>query len=309
MNELTLSDNLAQIELEINHHKQIAGQSIWEIGRRLNHVKEHDLAHGQFIEWLNKIGIERTEAHRMMKVATELPNVDTWQHLSNRALYLIATLPDEEKQTQLERIENGDNPTVRELQEVRRQLKLAQSDNERLRVSNENLAEQILEKAKPEIVEKEVVKEVVPDDYKATKQLNSTLLDKNKDLQRQYDDVKSRNEFVEKQLQDLYAKRAEVDEKSAKYDELTQAIEQSKGQLDSYQKKIFAFKEIQSLLKKGNQMLSNMGGIVYIDIKPVIETEPAVRNELETFSFMLNSFAKEVSDLLGEADVIEGEIL
>lgn len=309
MNELTLSDNLAQIELEINHHKQIAGQSIWEIGRRLNHVKEHDLAHGQFMEWVEKIGINYKEAQRMMKISNELPELDNVVQFGSSILYLIATLPDEEKQTQLERIEQGDNPTVRELQEVRRQLKLAQSDNERLRASNENLAEQILEKAKPEIIEKEVVKEVVPDDYKATKQLNSTLLDKNKDLQRQYDDVKSRNDFVEKQLQDLYAKRAEVDEKSAKYDELTQAIEQSKGQLDSYQKKIFAFKEIQSLLKKGNQMLSNMGGIVYIDIKPVIETEPAVRNELETFSFMLNSFAKEVSDLLGEADVIEGEIL
>lgn len=309
MNELTLSNNLAQIELEINHHKQIAGQSIWEIGRRLNHVKEHDLAHGQFVEWVEKQGINRSEAYKMMRVANEIPNVGTYQHLGTKALYLIATLPDEEKAEQLERIEQGDNPTVRELQELRRQLKLAQSDNEHLRASNENLAEQILEKAKPEIIEKEVVKEVVPDDYKATKQLNSTLLDKNKDLQRQYDDVKSRNDFVEKQLQDLYAKRAEVDEKSAKYDELTQAIEQSKGQLDSYQKKIFAFKEIQSLLKKGNQMLSNMGGIVYIDIKPVLETEPAVRNELETFSFMLNSFAKEVSDLLDEADVIEGEIL
>lgn len=309
MNEVTLSDNLSQIELEINHHKQIAGQSIWEIGRRLNHVKEHDLAHGQFMAWVEKIGINHSEANRMMRIAKEIPNSDTWQNLSSRALYLIATLPDEEKQTQLERIENGDNPTVRELQEVRRQLKLAQSDNERLRANNENLAEQILEKAKPEIIEKEVIKEVVPDDYKATKQLNNTLLDKNKDLQRQYDDVKSRNDFVEKQLKDLYAKRAEVDEKSAKYDELTQAIEQSKGQLDSYQKKIFAFKEIQSLLKKGNQMLSNMGGVVYIDIKPVLETEPAVRNELETFSFMLNSFAKEVSDLLSEADVIEGEIL
>ncbi len=115
MQELTLSENLAQIELEINHHKQIAGQSIWEIGRRLNHVKEHDLAHGQFIEWLGKIGIERTEAHRMMKVAKELPNVATLQHLGTTALHLIATLPEAERAQQLERIEQGDNPTVREL--------------------------------------------------------------------------------------------------------------------------------------------------------------------------------------------------
>ena len=163
MNELTLSDNLAQIELEINHHKQIAGQSIWEIGRRLNHVKEHDLVHGQFMEWLKKIEIDHTAAKRMMKVAHELPNSATLHHLGSSALYLIATLPDDEKQTQLDRIENGDNPTVRELQEVKRQLKLSQADNERLKVQNENLAEQALSKTE-KVVEKEVVREVVPED-------------------------------------------------------------------------------------------------------------------------------------------------
>ena len=42
MNEITLSNNQSQIELEISHHKQIAGQSM-EIGRLLNHVKEDDL--------------------------------------------------------------------------------------------------------------------------------------------------------------------------------------------------------------------------------------------------------------------------
>lgn len=34
----------------------------------------------------------------MMTVAKELPNSDTWQNLSNRVLYLIATLPEDEKQ-------------------------------------------------------------------------------------------------------------------------------------------------------------------------------------------------------------------
>lgn len=122
MNEITLSDNLQQIELEINHHKNIAGQSIWEIGRRLNHVKENDLAHGEFINWLKKIEISHSQAKKMMKISNEFPNGSTSNYLGTEALYLIATLPEEEKQAQLEKVEKGDNPTVRELQEVKRKL-------------------------------------------------------------------------------------------------------------------------------------------------------------------------------------------
>lgn len=33
MNEIALSKDIRQIELEIDHHKRVAGQSIWEIGR------------------------------------------------------------------------------------------------------------------------------------------------------------------------------------------------------------------------------------------------------------------------------------
>lgn len=183
MNEITLSNNLSQIELEINHHKQIAGQSIWEIGRRLNHVKENDLAHGQFMEWLKKIEIDHTAAKRMMKVAHELPNSATLHHLGSSALYLIATLPEEEKQEQIEKIEQGESPTVRELQEVKKKLKLK---------------EQALEAVKGELertrlvkpIEKVIEKEVIPDDYKATQDLNKQLLGKNQDLSDELDSVK-----------------------------------------------------------------------------------------------------------------------
>ena len=94
MQEIQLSNNLKQIELEINWHKENAGKSIWEIGRRLNHVKENDLAHGQLGEWLNKVGINYRKANRMMTVAKQLPNLTTLSHLGDSALYLIATLPD-----------------------------------------------------------------------------------------------------------------------------------------------------------------------------------------------------------------------
>lgn len=179
MNELALSDNLAQIELEINHHKNIAGQSIWEIGRRLKHVKENDLTHGNFMNWYQSIGLDKDFVSKSMTISSELPNFETFRNLGTSALYLIATLPDEQKQEQIERIESGDNPTVRELQEIKRENNRLKSENARLEQQKENLAEQALS---AKVVEKEVIKEIVPDDYESTKQLNQTLLDKNKEL-------------------------------------------------------------------------------------------------------------------------------
>lgn len=207
MQEIALSDNLAQIELEISHHKQIAGQSIWEMGRRLNHVKEHDLTHGQFTSWIEKQGLHYREANRMMTIARQLPNVTTLSDLGTSALYLIATLPDEAKQEQIERIEQGENPTVREL---RQQLKLARADNKILQEKNERLAEQALKGLEKKTVTKEVVKEVVPDDYTATKQLNNTLLEKNKSLVDELDSAKRSLKLKEASYQLLEKETSEA---------------------------------------------------------------------------------------------------
>ncbi|WP_314462912.1 DUF3102 domain-containing protein [uncultured Streptococcus sp.] len=187
MNEIALSNNLSQIELEIQHHKQIAGQSIWEIGRRLNHVKENDLVHGQFMEWLKKIEFSQKVANQFMKVAKELPNSATSQNLGINALYLIATLPEEEKQEQIEKIEQGESPTVRELQEVKRRLKLKDQALEAVKGELERVK---LTKTTEKVIEKEIEKEIIPDDYKATQELNKQLLGKNKDLSDELDSVK-----------------------------------------------------------------------------------------------------------------------
>lgn len=189
MNEITLSNNLAQIELEISHHKQIAGQSIWEIGRRLNHVKEHNLVHGEFMDWYTNLGIDKDFASKSMKIAKELPNFETLRNLGTTALHLIATLPEEEKQEQIQRIEDGDTPTVRELQEVKKKLKLSQQANELLRGENDTLRA-----SKVEV--RETIKEIVPDDYMATRELNKRLLVKNQELSDSMKAMEERSEFI-----------------------------------------------------------------------------------------------------------------
>lgn len=224
MNEVSLSNNLSQIELEITHHKQIAGQSIWEIGRRLNHVKENDLAHGQFMEWLKKIEIDHTAAKRMMKVAHELPNSATLHYLGSSALYLIATLPEEEKQEQIEKIEQGDTPTVRELQEVKKKLKLKDQALEAVKGE--------LERAKAvKPIEKVIEKEVIPDDYKATQNLNKQLLDKNKDLADELDSVKrslrlkeASYEMLEKETSEALALKESIEHLRADKEKLENSV-------------------------------------------------------------------------------------
>lgn len=224
MNELALSNNLSQIELEINHHKQIAGQSIWEIGRRLNHVKENDLAHGQFMEWLKKIEIDHTAAKRMMKVAHELPNSATLHHLGSSALYLIATLPEEEKQEQIEKIEQGDTPTVRELQEVKKKLKLKDQALEAVKGELERVKQ-------TKTTEKVIEKEIIPQDYQATQDLNKQLLGKNKDLSDELESVKrslrlkeASYEMLEKETSEALALKESIEHLRADKEKLENSV-------------------------------------------------------------------------------------
>lgn len=224
MNEITLSNNLSQIELEIKHHQKIAGQSIWEIGRRLNHVKEKDLVHGQFMEWLKKIEFSQKVANQFMKVAKELPNSATSQNLGINALYLIATLPEEEKQEQIEKIEQGESPTVRELQEVKRRLKLKDQALEAVKGE--------LDRAKAvKPIEKVIEKEILPDDYKATQNLNKQLLDKNKDLTDELDSVKrslrlktASYEMLEKETSEAVALKESIEHLRADKEKLENTV-------------------------------------------------------------------------------------
>jgi len=225
MNEIALSNNLSQIELEIKHHKQIAGQSIWEIGRRLQHVKENNLVHGDFGKWLDNIKISHSEARKMMTIAQQLSsNRSTLNDLGTAALYLIATLPEEEKQEQIEKIEQGESPTVRELQEVKRRLKLKDQALEATRGELERIKQ-------TKTTEKVIEKEVIPEDYQATQDLNKQLLGKNKDLSDELDSVKrslrlkeASYEMLEKETSEALALKDSIEHLRADKEKLENSV-------------------------------------------------------------------------------------
>lgn len=292
MQEIALSNNLSQIELEINHHKKIAGQSIWEIGRRLNHVKENDLAHGQFMEWLKKIEFSQTVANQFMKVAKELPYSVTSQNLGINALYLIATLPEEERKNQINRLEQGDSLTVRELQTVKKKYSKALG----------RIAELEASEPQPKEVVREVIKEVrvTPPDYQEA-------IQKARESKARFEAYAERNAFLEQQLNQMSEQR----DKANKYDDIERAIEQGRGQLNEQQKEIASTKEAIAFLKKGNQFLANFGGVAYLDIQSVLPKNAQLRVEVETFASQLKILLDDVNTILGQSrnEILEGEIL
>ena len=166
MNEISLSSDINVITAQIKSYEEAGNYLIWEIGRRLNFVKENNLAHGNFSVWLEELNMNQNTANRYMKIVKELDGkYDPSHNLGFQNLYAIATLPEEERTKQHEtskgETKTPDQMTVRELSELKKQLK--QKDD---RIS-------ALESAQPTVIEKRV--EVPPSDYYSLQRANESL--------------------------------------------------------------------------------------------------------------------------------------
>lgn len=184
MNELQLSNDLPVIEQEINFFQKRAGESIFEIGRRLKHVKEKDLVHGDWSEWCKKIGMSRNQANKFIKVSEEFSNDSPGNHLGISVLYQLATLPSEIRE-QPQELENGEikkpiDMTRREIEQLKRQNKGSKKQNAQLQsqVEQAQRSEEIARKKledeqnrEPEVIEKYTE----PEDYQSIKNMNEHL--------------------------------------------------------------------------------------------------------------------------------------
>ncbi|NEU27067.1 DUF3102 domain-containing protein [Paenibacillus polymyxa] len=176
MTQISLSSDLIEITAEINSFKQVAGQAVIEIGKRLKHVKENDLVHGQWVPWLESIDIDRTTATRMIKAFEQFSNVATSQHLQSGKIFEMLSLPEsidrEEFTKKAHEIPSTgeqktvDEMTVRELREVKKALQQAQKQAETAK-NSANHFEHLWQQAKnqpPKVITNSV--EVVPETIK-----------------------------------------------------------------------------------------------------------------------------------------------
>ena len=296
MNELQLSKDLNVITAEIQSYKQIAGQSIFEIGRRLKHVKENDLVHGEFGKWLETIDFNQSQASRFIKVYEELgdTNLLTSAKVGFRNLLEIATLPEEEREkehvTSKGETKTVDEMTVRELQEVKRKLKQAESQAELERKERERL-EKELENIEPEKIE------VVPDDYDFYKGNYESAVS----LQKRY---KEQMEEMRKELNDIHGElerqpKANIDK--TELNRLKEEEERIKRRLDSYEK----MHNIQTLFE------NTMAEVIKVNKRLHIDTGVDLW-KIEEYESCLNDvidLCEKLKKGLPDQNIIEGEIV
>ena len=170
--------NIEKTTAEILMLKDQTAQNIIEIGRRLIEVKE-TLEHGEYLKWLKeKVDFTERTAQRFVKVATVFSNTTPVSHLGTRKLLALAGL-DEEDREEVMKENNVEDMTTRELEQVVKEKKEIKKQLEAEKEYSNELQDAIKEKEKQiktlqqkieniqipekEIVEKETIKEVVPE--------------------------------------------------------------------------------------------------------------------------------------------------
>lgn len=300
MQEIALSNDLTQLTTEIESYRSIGNKSIWEIGRRIKWVKEHDLAHGKYIKWLQSIGMDRGLATKFITIADELSNDSTYNHLGTNALYLIATMPEEERD-QPQQLDSGevkkpDEMTVRELQEVKHKLKMAQEENRDKDLQIERLNNKPNLQPQPKVIEKTVTK--VPDDYEQLKQQVQTI-----------GSLRDRNNELQGQIDGLNSKLSEMNAKGQEYEELQEKIDKLEKQRSNVRQSIDAGSNIMLLNDQLKELFdTKLSALRYKNFfadDPMTSTVKETEDLLDT----LQSFIDDMRHILPQQDrkIIEGK--
>ncbi|WP_311078155.1 DUF3102 domain-containing protein [Paenibacillus polymyxa] len=93
MNELSKDINI--ITDEIKKYKETIDKSIFEIGRRLKHVKKNNLVHGQWLTWLKSIGMNPKTATTYIQAHEQFGSIEKLAtNLSVSKIIEMVSLPE-----------------------------------------------------------------------------------------------------------------------------------------------------------------------------------------------------------------------
>lgn len=200
MNEITLTENnfdYSLVEAETAHKlKALSNQldGIYQnysvaVGEVLFKAQQELSSYGTgtFGQWVESNKISKSNAYNYInayKFVQQLDEPKEKEIFSKQPQRLKNEMSKPSANPEVNQaVFDGDVKTHKEYKELERRLKLKDQALEAVKGE--------LERAKAvKSIEKVIEKEVIPDDYKATQNLNKQLLDKNKDLSDELDSVK-----------------------------------------------------------------------------------------------------------------------
>ena len=295
MQELT-EFNIEKTTAEILILKEQTAQNIIEIGKRLIEVKEN-LGHGQFLNWLEK-SVDFTErtAQRFIKVATAFANTTPVSHLGSRKLFALAGLDEEDRQEVMQE-NNIEEMTTRELEqaikekkEINRQLKDEKEYSQELQEAIKEKEEQIrnlqneienIQKPDVQIVEKEIIKEVVP---------QKLILEK-QSLEQELEVLRKRAEKAENTLSRMKLDKEINQDKVYSNTKLEYLLLNIKDFLDKASKYTYLKDELQKIPPQNKKMLESK------------------INEVESWTILMKQALRNEENVVGNIIFGEGEII
>jgi hypothetical protein len=142
--DLVLSNDLSVITAEIIAHKGMLSQNVLEIGARLKHVRDNNLAHGQWERWCSEeCGISPRNARRYIRIYERFANRTHVADLGGlRKMDMLAEFTDEELETPVQ-LPSGETKTPIQMNSSEiEQYKRAKAEAERRAKEAELLAKE-----------------------------------------------------------------------------------------------------------------------------------------------------------------------